>query len=122
MPSRYYRWDGEKVQDIGLAESSGEVTAAVIDDTMDPLKHPVTGKVYDSKRRYLADTKRMGYEVVGNDLLSRQKRELPERITESKVIDACHRAEAIQSDPCKLNGWRNRQIELAGQMERLSRR
>lgn len=39
----------------------------VISDSMDQLRHPVTGRVYDSKSRFRADTKAAGCEEVGNE-------------------------------------------------------
>lgn len=39
----------------------------VIGDVMDPAKHPGSGKVYDSKARFRADTRAMGFVEAGND-------------------------------------------------------
>ena len=105
MPSRYFRWDGTKFVELVDETSSESASAAIIADTMPELRHPVTGEIYTSKNRYINDTRAMGYEIMGNERHGPQS--IPDRITDAKVLDACHRAEAIQSDPAKLNARRN---------------
>lgn len=39
----------------------------VIGDVMAPAKHPGSGKVYDSKARFRADTRAMGFVEAGTD-------------------------------------------------------
>jgi len=39
----------------------------VIGDVMDTLQHPATGRYYDSKARFRADTRATGCIEVGND-------------------------------------------------------
>jgi hypothetical protein len=93
------------------------VAPAVKGDTFKtPLRHPVTGKVYDSESQYMRATKREGCEVVGNDLLSKKKQVLQEKITDAVIMDRIERAEAIASDPTKFRARQNEN------MERLERR
>lgn len=52
----------------------------VISDVQPLLKHPVTGRYYDSKSRFRADTKASGCEEVGNEKMeSRPVRPDPEK-------------------------------------------
>ena len=44
----------------------------VIGDVMDQLQHPVTGRIYDSKARFRADTKATGCVEVGTDPAARR--------------------------------------------------
>lgn len=43
------------------------VAAHVVDDTMAPLEHPITGEVFNSKSAFRAVTKAHGCVEVGND-------------------------------------------------------
>jgi hypothetical protein len=118
MTRRLYVWrEGEFVEIGGTASESK--SASVHQDTISALKHPVTGKVYESKSAYLKDLKRDGLTVVGNDLLSKKKQVIPDRITEEMILDKIERAESIVSDPFKLSQERNRNIQLFEQRERL---
>lgn len=50
----------------------------VISDTMDAVIHPSTGKFYDSKSRFRAETRARGLVEVGNDKIpDRVDRSLP---------------------------------------------
>jgi len=84
------------------------------DELSEPLKHPVNGKTYTSKAKYVKDTQKLGLEIVGEEKLSQKPRQLKDKITEKQVLDAMERAEAIHSDPAKRNEWRNR-VEHATQ-------
>lgn len=118
MTRRLYVWREGKFIELG-----GEVTeaksASVHQDTIGPLKHPVTGKIYESKSAYLRDLKRDGLTVVGNDLLSKKKQVIADRVTEEMIMDKIERAESIVSDPFKLSQERNRNLQLLEQRERL---
>jgi hypothetical protein len=39
----------------------------LISDSLDYVKHTATGRRYTSKSRYYADTKALGYQIVGNE-------------------------------------------------------
>ncbi len=59
--------DGKLVdRDIAPPRHSGPVRG-VISDTMGPLRHPITGKLMDSKSRFRAETRAHGCVEVGND-------------------------------------------------------
>jgi hypothetical protein len=47
--------------------SSSEQHTAVIDDTMPPTRHPIDGKIYESKSVFRQITKAAGCEEVGNE-------------------------------------------------------
>lgn len=84
------------------ASAPGEVSAPFVQqDTMDPLRHPISGRIYDSKSEYMKETRAHGCEVVGNELLSQKPRRTKEVITEKVVLDRIERAEAILNDPSK---------------------
>lgn len=118
MPRRLYVWRDGKFIELGreVAESK---SASVHQDTITALKHPVTGKVYESKSAYLKDLKRDGLSVVGNDLLSKKKQVIADRVTEEMIMDKIERAESIVSDPFKLSQERSRNLQLLEQRERL---
>lgn len=102
----YKKVDGEW-RWFDLDEKPDETPFFIQGDTLDkPLKHPVTGKMYDSRSEYLKATKALGLEVVGDEKLSQRPRNLKENITDDKIIDAIQRAEAIQSDPFKRNQFK----------------
>lgn len=44
----------------------------VIGDVMEPARHPATGRIYDSKARFRADTRAMGCVEVGTDPAARR--------------------------------------------------
>jgi hypothetical protein len=122
MPRRLYRWDKEKKVFIELtAEPVATESPAVHQDSMNPLKHPVTGELVDSKTRWNQINKNHGLQVVGNDLLSKQPRRTKDRLTDERIKTAMERAEAIHSDPAKLNEHRNMNALLAERNERLLR-
>jgi hypothetical protein len=91
-------------------------SAFIQDDTMAPLRHPVTSKYYDSKSEYIRDTKRMGMEIMGEEKHSEKPQILQETITEPLIMDRIERAEAIVSDPAKFRA------RLMENQERLARR
>lgn len=87
----------------------------VIEDTMTPLKHPVTGEVINSKTKWAQVNRDHGLEVVGNDI-PKYRHQIRDRITDDVILDRIQRAEAIYSDPAKLREAYNRN------QERLERR
>lgn len=111
------------MRDLKLVEVGGDIqpsqTPFIHDDSMPPLRHLVSGKVFDSKAQYLAECRKHNVSVVGNDLLSKQKHELPDRLTDAKVMDAVHKAESIMSDPSKLRARMNENLAILERRERL---
>ena len=62
-----YVYDHALEKVIEVAERGFERRLHIISDNQEPLRHPVTGKVYSSKSRFRADTKAAGCEEVGNE-------------------------------------------------------
>lgn len=104
---RIYR----KGQWIEFDHTAIESLHAVHQDTMSPLKHPVNGKIYDSRSAYEKATRELGLDIVGNDLLSNKPRNIPDKITDSVLKDAMEKAEAIVYDPSRLRAHNNRNNE-----------
>ena len=48
-----------------------------IADGMDPVRNMADGKMYDSKSAYYGAVRAHGCEVIGNDRVERQRREMP---------------------------------------------
>lgn len=110
--------DGELME--VAEESASEVEAPfIIDDTMGPIRSMANGRVYDSKSRYMQSIRDRGLEVVGNDLLSKKPRNIPDKITEKVILDKIEKAEATMSDPTKWRAHQNRNMELRERAERL---
>jgi len=108
-----YRW-------IDLDEPSPEPSLFVQGDTFEqPLKHPVSGKMFDSKSEYLKETKRLGLEIVGNDKFSQRPRNIKDKISEERILDAIQHAEAIQSDPARRNEQRYKNEQILERAEKL---
>jgi hypothetical protein len=116
--------DGKFLNEDEISEFSVKQPVApnVIDDTMAPLRHLVTGEVFESKSAFRRVTKMMGLEEVGNDLLSKRKQKVPDLLSEERVNRAIERAEAICSDPTKYRArqeqneavWHRRESLLNG--------
>lgn len=110
--------NGKYIAATELSDASLEPTNSapfIHDDTMPPLRNLANSKIYDSRSAYLRDCKAMGLEVVGNDLMSKQKHQVKERITEEVILDKIQKAESIISDPSKM---RARQEENYRRLER----
>jgi len=90
-------------------------SAYVQDDTMSPLKHLVSGKMFDSKSAYIKECKKLGLNIIGNDLLSKENQARPDKITDSMILDKIEKAESIYNDPTK---YRARQEENFRRLER----
>lgn len=106
MRTIYKKVDGVYKWLPGDSEAAESMSAAIHQDTMPAMKHPVTGQVFESKSAYLRAVKADGLTVVGNDLLSRKAHTPTDIITEEKVMDAIHKTEAIMSDPARRNELR----------------
>lgn len=120
MTSRYYQMIDGKLTQLVIEPTEIPDCPSVIGDTLDkPIKNLVNDKMYDSKSAYLKDVKRMGLEVVGNDLLSGKQRRVKDSLTEDVVLDRIQRAESIVNDPSKLRARRERDMETLHLRERL---
>ena len=70
----FYTENGQRKEElidgkwVPVREVAREHSHIVISDTMNPTHNPATGKTYDSKSRYYADTKAAGGVIVGNEL------------------------------------------------------
>lgn len=118
MTKKVYRWhEGELVEILGL---SPEVEAAAVhqDTLASPLRHPVTGRIHDSKSEYLRDCERTGTRVVGNDWLNLSPSKPQDKITDSMIIDKIHKAEAIMRDPAKRRERNNLSLRMAETSQR----
>ncbi len=114
-------YEGRLVE-IGGEPLSPGASFSVIQDTMDPLKHPVTEEIIDSKSKYNATNRNLGLEVVGDsDLLSKKPRNTKDYLPESKVMEAQYKAEAILSDPSKARAYRQAQEQKVGRLREVMR-
>lgn len=105
----------------GRTTSKGSASPFVHQDSFKtPLRHPKTGEMVDSQTRWNQINKEHGLRVVGNDWINDEpKNEVRDRITDEKVIDACDRALAIETDPDKRRQKRyQEQVELENFMRR----
>jgi len=118
MRTIYKKVDGVWRWLPGDSEAAEAMSAAVHQDTMPALTHPVTGKVYESRSAYIRDCKEQGLTIMGNDLLSRHAHKPPELITEEKVMNAIHKTEAIMSDPARRNELRYKNERLLEQYQK----
>lgn len=101
-----------KYTENGLVEQVAGITEEakahfVHQDTLEtPLKDLVTWKMYDSKSALLDAYKQRGSRVVGNDWVGDTKPTGPaDTITDAKIMEAVHKAEAIQRDPARRRAW-----------------
>ena len=70
MSRETYVWRNGQVIEKRLAGpriQADDPKVYVIGDVMEPTKHMGTGKVYDSKSKFRADTRAMGFVEVGTD-------------------------------------------------------
>lgn len=111
----YDKVSGKKLNPDELTKHDlNEGSAYVHQDTMKTaLRHPVTCEKIDSLTKWNRENKRLGLECVGNDLLSKRKPQLKDKITDEKIMNAIEKAESILSDPAKTRAYRNEQIERA---------
>lgn len=83
-------------------------------DTIDPIKDPKTGKVFDSKSAYIKHVKSYGGEILGNDLISKEKncgRNPQDRVTEEKVMDAIEYSTEAHKQPGFTEYFREKERE-----------
>lgn len=62
--TRYVWWQGEWVS---VAREVPKPRLAIISDGMNPLRHPVSGAILDSKSQFRAMTREAGCVELGND-------------------------------------------------------
>lgn len=120
MSRKLYKKIDGVYQWIDLDETSkAQESPFIHNDTLErPLRNPADGKIYESRREYEKSVKRMGLEIVGNEKLSQKPRQLQDKVTETQIMDAIHRAEAIHSDPAKLRAQREENYRRLERAER----
>jgi hypothetical protein len=67
---RNYVWDGQTFVDVTGWKRPPSRFPAIHRDTSEPMVHPATGDVFDSKSRFRAVTKQHGLVEVGTDNLT----------------------------------------------------
>lgn len=83
MRTTYVMRNGELVpKDEAPPRHGGGSAFMVIGDSMDAVRHPRTGKVYDSKSAFRAESRRHGLIEVGNEFNAITRRE-PQRLPSS---------------------------------------
>lgn len=119
MPSRYYVFKDGKVHELGI-EQPRQVNAPYVQgDTLGrPLRHMVSGKMFDSKSELRRENDRTGCIEVGTERLSEKKHSTREIITEKLVLDRIEKAESILNDPSK---YRARVEENHRRLERMEK-
>lgn len=111
---------GEENEPVSVIDWDAPVTSSVHVDTMDTLKHPVTGEYYTSKSEYLKECRRLNLEIVpDSEKFSTRGNEYKDKITEALVMDRIERAEAIVSDPAKLRERHYQNERILERRERL---
>lgn len=110
MARKTYVMRGGKLVEANPGQSI-TLTPFIQSDELPGLRHPVTGKRYTSRSAYIKDTRAMGLEIVGNDLMSKQpdRRVANKPIPEEQITDAIEYAESLHSDPSKQRAWRENQ-------------
>lgn len=87
-------------------------THYIISDTQPLLKHPITGKHYDSKSRFRADTKASGCEEVGNERMETRK----------APIDREHRRQVLRQNLERNGITDSKASEIMNSLARQARR
>lgn len=96
------------------------VSAAIHPDTMkQELRHPVSGEKIDSMTKWNRTNEKLGLECVGNDLLSKKKRTVADKVTDEMILDRIEKAESILSDPAKKRAYDNEQLERLARHEKM---
>lgn len=105
---RYIFKDGKCIE--VTQEISESKSAFVHDDTMDAIKSPIDGKMYDSLSKYKHHVEQEhGCDIVGNERVNRKRQT---GLSDEKILDGIYRAEAILDDPTKKRAEQNRNLEL----------
>lgn len=81
------------------------------DELKAPLQNPVTGTTHYHKSTYLKECDQHGLQVVGNDLLSKNRTKPADKISDERMFEALQHAEAIHSDPSRKRQWEHKQLE-----------
>tara|TARA_R110000868_G_scaffold101502_1_gene279423 strand:- start:760 stop:1194 length:435 start_codon:yes stop_codon:yes gene_type:complete len=96
--------NGQLVQ-LGASQAvESEMSPVIVDDTLPvPLRNPATGVIYTSRSDYLKSVTAAGCRVVGNDWMNEgaPRNDVKDKITDEKIMDAIHKAEAIEYNPDK---------------------
>lgn len=94
-------------------------SAFIQQDTIDPIRHMVSGKIFDSRSAYLKECERTNTKVVGNDWVGGVKHDLPDKLTEERIVDAMDFAESTVGDSSKLRAFHNQNLEILERREKL---
>ena len=114
---KFYVWREGKL--IEMNKETYEAPPFIHQDSMPALRHPATNEMIDSRSKWERINKEKGLVCVGNDLLSKRPDTRRDVLTENKILDAIHRAEAIVEDPTKWRAAQNRNNEANYRRERL---
>lgn len=110
--SWYDKVTGEKLDPESLTKHDLDEPSFVQQDTLkQELRHPVTGVIMNSLSAWNRVNKELGLECVGNDLLSKKKRTVQDKVTDEMILDRIEKAESILSDPAKKRAYDNQQLE-----------
>ena len=102
MSRQTFIWDSEKNEFVPYEKKKASEVHSVIPDEMPAMQHPMSGKLYTSKRRFRAETQARGGLEVGTE-------KLPDP-DKRKYIDNGNRKqtliEALKIE--KENAWRRK--------------
>lgn len=102
---RFIYRDGKLVE-VKASEPMEYTPFVVPDEFCEPIKHPVTGEIYTSRRKYYKDLSAKGYEIV-DSTTDMSKHSTPDYLPEHKILDAIEKAEAIVGDPARHRAFLN---------------
>jgi len=110
--------DGKWVE-IVKGASEEVKSAAIHEDTLaQPLRHPVTNRIHDSKSSYMRDCEETGTRVVGNDWVGTGPTKPDDIIDDKMIMDKMRKAEAILRDPAKRRERQNLNYKMAEHSKR----
>lgn len=103
MVSKFYQRINGKIQEIEVEGLTKEAQSHFVhQDTLEkPLRHPVTGRIHDSKSGYMRDCEATNTRVVGNDWVGTTPEGPKDLIDDALIMDRMRKAEAILRDPAK---------------------
>jgi len=93
---KYFWLDGQWVPGwmVRAVRASGSLPAPnIISDDMDALRHPVTGKMSESKSAFRAMTRAAGCRELGNDAPTEPAKSVPDRTRRNDIQRAWQKLE-----------------------------
>lgn len=118
MPRRVFAFRNNECVEVYNSEKENK-SAYVHGDEIAPLRHPITGEIFTSASKMLRRTKELGCETVGTELQSSKPTIIPDKITESLVMDRIEKAESILNDSSKFRARQQENLERLHRRERL---